>query len=69
MARGSRLTAECRLRKLGRFCELHDMTPMELESQGMKDLRTATDLLEADRRTMSRCWSRRAIRQERWTTS
>ena len=46
LARGSRLTAECRLRKLGRFCELHDMTPIELASLGMKDLRTATDLLE-----------------------
>ena len=46
LARGSRLTAECRLRKLGRFCEIHDMTPMELATLAIKDLRTATDLLE-----------------------
>ena len=46
LARGSKLTAECRLRKLGRFCEMHDMTPMELATLATKDLRTATDLLE-----------------------
>ena len=46
LARGSKLTAECRLRKLGRFCETHDMTPMELATLATKDLRTATDLLE-----------------------
>lgn len=46
MARGSHLTAEGRMRRLGRFCELHDMTPANLAELAMKDLRTATDLLE-----------------------
>lgn len=45
-ARGSKITAECRLRKLGRFYELHDLTPMELASLAMRDLRTTTDLLD-----------------------
>lgn len=46
MARGSHLTAEGRVRRLGRFCELHDMTPANLAELAMRDLRTATDLLE-----------------------
>lgn len=46
LARGSHLTAEGRLRRLGRFCEVHDMTPMSLADLAMKDLRAATDLLE-----------------------
>jgi hypothetical protein len=46
IARGSPLTAETRLRRLIRFCEVRNMTPMELADLGMKDLRAVTDLLE-----------------------
>lgn len=46
MAHGSPLTAEGRLRRLGWFCEVHQMTPMQLANLTMKDLRTTTDLLE-----------------------
>ena len=46
LARGSPITADVRLRRLGKFCEIHAMTPMELADLGMKDLRTATNLLE-----------------------
>ncbi len=46
LMRGSPLTAEGRLRKLGRFCEMHKMTPSQLADLAVNDLRTATDLLE-----------------------
>ena len=46
LARGSCLTAEGRLRRLGRFCEIHQMTPAMLADLAIKDLRAATDLLE-----------------------
>ncbi len=46
LARGSLITADVRLRRLDRFCQIHQMTPMELAELGMKDLRTATNLLE-----------------------
>lgn len=46
LARGSKLTADGRLRRLGRFCEVHQMTPMQLADLAMRDLRTATDLIE-----------------------
>ena len=46
LARGSMNTAEGRLRRLGRFCEMHQMTPVQLADLAMKDLRTVTDLLE-----------------------
>jgi len=46
LARGSPLTAEGRLRRLGRFCELHEMTPAQIADLAIRDLRTATDLLE-----------------------
>lgn len=46
LARGSPLTAEVRLRRLGKFCEIHSMTPMELADLAMRDLRAATNLLE-----------------------
>ena len=46
MARGSPLTAEGRLRKLGRFCEMCNTTPAQLADLAVKDLRAATDLLE-----------------------
>ena len=45
-ARGSRNTAEVRLRRLDRFCQLHQITPMELIELGRRDLKTITDLLE-----------------------
>lgn len=44
--RGSHHTAEARLRKLGRFCEAHSMSPMELAELGMKDAKTVADLLQ-----------------------
>src|SRR5690348_14304441 len=46
LARASPITAEARLRRLGHFCEIHQMTPMELAELGMKDLRAVTDLLQ-----------------------
>ncbi len=46
LARGSVNTAEGRLRRLGRFCELHGTTPAGLADLAMRDLRTATDLVE-----------------------
>ena len=51
LARGSRLTADGRLRRLGRFCEMHQMAPVQLAGLAVRDLRAATDLLE-DRITM-----------------
>ena len=51
LARVSHLTAEGRLRRLGGFCEVNDMTPISLADLAMKDLRAATDLLE-DHTTM-----------------
>jgi hypothetical protein len=46
LARGSVLTAEVRLRRLGRFCEEHDITPMQLVELGIKDARSLADLLQ-----------------------
>ncbi len=46
LARGSVLTADVRIRRLDAFCEMHGMTPMQLADLGMKDLRSATNLLE-----------------------
>ena len=46
LARGSRHTAESRLRKLGRFCEEHELTPMQLAELGMRDPRAVTDLIQ-----------------------
>lgn len=45
LSRGSPITAEVRLRRLDKFCELHDMTPIQLSELGMKDLRAVTDLI------------------------
>ncbi|MDE1764413.1 MAG: site-specific integrase [Thaumarchaeota archaeon] len=45
IARGSPITAESRTRRLVSFCEVRNMTPMELAQLGMKDLRAVTDLL------------------------
>ena len=46
LARGSEITADVRLRRLDMFCRTHDMTPMQLADLGMKDVRSATNLLE-----------------------
>ena len=46
LARGSPITAEVRIRRLDKFCEIHEMTPMELADLGMRDIRAATNLLE-----------------------
>lgn len=44
-ARGSKLTAEMRLRRLSYFCEVNKTTPMELVELA-KDLRAITDLIQ-----------------------
>jgi hypothetical protein len=46
VSRGSPITAEARLRRLGKFCEIHYITPIELAELALKDLRAVTDLLE-----------------------
>jgi integrase len=46
LSRASSQTAEVRLRRLGHFCETHQMTPMELIELATKDLKIATDLIE-----------------------
>lgn len=46
LARGSPITADVRIRRLDKFCEMHNMTPIQLADLGMKDVRTATNLLE-----------------------
>ncbi len=46
LARGSEITAEVRLRRLDMFCRTHEMTAMQLAELGMRDVRTATNLLE-----------------------
>lgn len=46
MVRGSPLTAEGRLHKLGRFCTLHRTTPAALAEMATVDLGAATDLLQ-----------------------
>ena len=46
LSRGSPLTAEVRLRRLDKFCEIHEMTPIQLSDLGMRDLRIVTDLIE-----------------------
>ena len=46
ISRGSPLTAEMRLRRLSHFCEVHQMTPIQVIELSMKDLRAATDLIQ-----------------------
>jgi len=46
VARGSIVTAEVRLRRLGGFCEEHEMTPTELIQIGLKDSKAIADLLQ-----------------------
>lgn len=54
LARSSIVTAEVRLRKLGKFCENNKMTPKELIELGLKDPRAVADLLEDNITTLER---------------
>jgi len=54
LARSSGVTAEVRLRKLGRFCENNKITPIELIELGLKDPRAVADLLEDTITTMEK---------------
>jgi hypothetical protein len=44
--RGSKQTAEVNLRRLSKFCEDHQITPLELVEIGMKDNKTMADMLQ-----------------------
>ena len=46
VARGSPNTAEINLRRLSKFCEDHQITPIQLAELGTKDIREVTDLLQ-----------------------
>lgn len=46
VARGSQVTAEINLRRLGKFCEDHQITPIQLSKLGIKDVRAVTDLIQ-----------------------
>ncbi|MGI0070192.1 MAG: hypothetical protein ACREAN_08065, partial [Nitrosopumilaceae archaeon] len=46
LARGSKITADVRLRRVANFCKIHNMTPRDLASLAQRDLRAATDLME-----------------------
>ena len=52
LARGSRITADVYLGRLGKFCETHQMTPTALKDLAIKDIKAATDLLEDHITTM-----------------
>lgn len=54
LARSSLVTAEVRLRKLGKFCENNKITPVELVELGQKNPRTVADLLEDTITTMEK---------------
>lgn len=54
LARSSGVTAEVRLRKLGRFCENNKITPKELIELGLQDPRAVADLLEDTITTMEK---------------
>jgi hypothetical protein len=54
LARSSPVTAEVKLRKLGKFCENNKITPMELIELGLKSPRAVTDLLEDNVTTMEK---------------
>ncbi|MDH5569431.1 MAG: hypothetical protein OEX98_06555, partial [Nitrosopumilus sp.] len=45
IARGSTMTADVRLRRLGVYCERTDMTPREFAQIGIDDVRKAEDIL------------------------
>lgn len=46
LSRGSKNTANARLRRLIHFCEVHQMTAMQLAELGMKDEKAASDLIQ-----------------------
>lgn len=46
VSRGSPTTSEVWLRRLSKFCQDCNLTPMELAELGMKDARAVTDLLQ-----------------------
>lgn len=46
LTRGSPNTAEVRVRRLSQFCEIHNMTPMQVADLGMKDVMTVTNLIQ-----------------------
>lgn len=46
LKRSSKNTAEVRLRRMGKFCEDHYMTPMQLIEIGLKDAKSIADLLQ-----------------------
>ena len=46
LARGSKITADVRLRRVANFCKIHDMTPRDLAKLAQKDLRAVTDLIQ-----------------------
>jgi hypothetical protein len=46
VARGSPVTSEIWLRRLSRFAELCDMTPLELAELAVRDIKAATDLIQ-----------------------
>jgi hypothetical protein len=46
VARGSPNSAEINLRRLSKFCEDHQITPMQVAELGIKDIREVTDLLQ-----------------------
>lgn len=52
LARSSIITAEVRIRKLGKFCEDNKITPEELVELGMKNPRAVADLFEDTITTM-----------------
>jgi hypothetical protein len=54
LARSSIVTAEVRLRKLGKFCENNKITPMELIDLGLKRPKDVADLLEDTITTMEK---------------
>src|SRR2546426_8937580 len=54
LARSSPVTAEVKLRKLGKFCENNKLTPMELIDLGLRHPRAVTDLLEDNITTMEK---------------
>src|SRR5256712_2842678 len=54
LARSSIVTAEVRLRKLGKFCEYNKITPKELVQLGLKNKRAVSDLLEDSITTMEK---------------
>jgi hypothetical protein len=54
LARSSIVTAEVRLRKLGKFCENNKITPMELAKLGQEHPRAIADLLEDTITTMEK---------------